>query len=611
MSSVPGSTAELLKRGGVLSRLGEDRLRRLLETTRAVPWEADAKSTQFVYVGPQAVELLGFPVEEWYKNDFWARQIHPDDRDYAVKTCLENTQTEQSYEFEYRMVKADGGIVWICDIVHVVRVDGEPHTLLGFLIDVTERKVVEQTLKQSEERMRRLINALPVLVSYVDRDERYVFENEAYERYFGHRVTGKFVKEVVGEAAYEAAREQIEAVLSGTPVRFDASIPAEAGKTRDLNIHFVPDFDADGQVKGYFVVAADVSEHVQREQALSNALTEIARMKKQLQAENIYLREEIRLEHDFEGIVGQSVSLRAALQKVESVADTDTTVLITGETGTGKELIARAIHSHSSRRNRPLVKVDCASLPPTLIESELFGREKGAFTGADRSQAGRFEIADGATIFLDEIGELPLEVQAKLLRVLEDGCFERLGSPRTISVDVRIIAATNRDLAEAVGDGRFRSDLFYRLNVYPIAVPPLRERAEDIPPLAEAFVTRFAQKLGKKIDSVPHQVMEALQSYFWPGNVRELQNVLERSVVISKSPVLELGAELLGVPVRQQAADWRRTLDDVEREHMNSVLRETRWKIEGEGGAASVLGLNPGTLRARLRKLGIQRPAAQ
>ena len=611
MSSIPGDTVELLQHGSVLSRQGEQRLRRLLETTRAMPWEADARTAQFTYVGPQAVELLGYPRERWYETDFWPEHMHPEDRDSALAICVENSRHLTDWDFEYRMTASDGRVVWIHDIVNVVFMNGEPHTLLGFLVDITERKRTEEELKQSEERLRLLIDSLPVLISYVDRDQHYVFENKAYEETWGSRVSGKHIRDVIGEETYRRAEPYFQRALSGQAVSYELSAPLQQGKERNVSAKLVPDLDADGNVKGFFAVISDITEQTQRSKALSNALEEIGRLKKQLEAENVYLREEIKIEHNFEEIVGQSAVLKDSLIKVEAVAGTDTTVLITGETGTGKELIARAVHNLSSRKNRPLVKVDCASLPPSLIESELFGREKGAYTGAHSRQVGRFELAHGGTIFLDEIGDLPLEVQAKLLRVLQEGEFERLGSPRTIEVDVRVIAATNRDLAEAVRDGSFRPDLYYRLNVYPVNVPPLRERGEDIPMLVSAFVRRFGQKLGKSIDVIPQPVMNTLLAYSWPGNVRELENVIERSVIISRGSSLNLADKLDGPATNGAEPLWSRTLEEVEREHIGQVLKQTKWKIEGHGGAAMVLGLNPGTLRARLRKLGIQRPSAK
>jgi formate hydrogenlyase transcriptional activator len=318
-------------------------------------------------------------------------------------------------------------------------------------------------------------------------------------------------------------------------------------------------------------------------------------------------------------MVGSSPALLAVLRRIEQVAPTGSTVLILGETGTGKELVARAIHDRSSRRDRPLVKVNCSAISAGLVESELFGHVKGAFTGALERRIGRFELADGGTIFLDEVGELSLETQVKLLRVLQEQEFEPVGSSRTVSADVRVIAATNRDLEESVRTGRFRSDLFYRLNVFPLEVPPLRERRQDIPQLAMFFLSRFAKRFGKKVDAVSKETMDRLMEYGWPGNIRELQNVIERAVILSHGPVLELDRGLLPVtPEQPPTAESRgpqhamanpglSSLEEVERNHVLAALERTGWVIEGSRGAAKILGLHPNTLRSRMEKLGIKR----
>ena len=342
---------------------------------------------------------------------------------------------------------------------------------------------------------------------------------------------------------------------------------------------------------------------------LQTALSEIKIMKDQLEAENIYFRSENKMKHQFEHILGQSDGLKYVLYRAEQVAPADTTILILGETGTGKELIAAAIHGMSPRKERPLITVNCAALPGNLIESELFGREKGAFTGADTRQVGRFEIAHGSTLCLDEIGELPLELQAKLLRVIQHHEFERLGSSHTIKVDVRIVATTNRDLEEEVRKGRFRQDLYYRLNVFPITVPPLRQRKEDIPLMVQAFIERYSRKLGKQITSIQKETMKALQDYPWPGNVRELESIIERAVILCPGPVLQLADKLTISP--HQLSSAVKTLEETERNQILKILSETRWRIEGKKGAAAILGLHPSTLRARMHKLGIVRLATK
>jgi chemotaxis protein methyltransferase CheR len=353
-------------------------------------------------------------------------------------------------------------------------------------------------------------------------------------------------------------------------------------------------------------ISAAMEEAEKRKQIAETSLLEIRKLKDQLAAERAYLQEEIKLVYNHEDIVGQSDGLNYVLYKVEQIAPSDTIVLVLGETGTGKELVARAIHGLSSRKERALVKVNCAALPSNLIESELFGHEKGAFTGADSRRLGRFEIANGATLFLDEIGELPMELQPKLLRVIQDGELERLGSSQTIKVDVRIIAATNRNLEEEVHRGRFREDLWYRLDVFPITMPPLRDRLDDIPLLVEFYVKKISKRMGKSIEVIPTNVMNALQNYHWPGNVRELENVLERAVINSSGPKLRLVDEL---KARQKDSPTApKTLEAVEREHIVRTLEQTEWKISGKNGAVEILGLNRSTLRARMRKLGIVKP---
>lgn len=340
------------------------------------------------------------------------------------------------------------------------------------------------------------------------------------------------------------------------------------------------------------------------------AYEEIARLRALLKQENLYLQEEIKTQHNFEEFIGQSRAIKRVLKAVERVAPTDATVLILGETGTGKELVARALHNLSLRKNKALVKLNCAALPAGLVESELFGHEKGAFTGALTRKIGRFELADGGTIFLDEIGDLPQELQAKLLRVLQEGEFERVGGSGTIKVDVRVIAATNRELERAMQEGRFREDLFYRLNVFPIKIPPLRERKEDIPLLVRHFAMKHGAKLGKRIKTIPQKIMDSLVTYPWPGNVRELENVIERSVITSQGLQLELGNWLSKINATPRNARIP-TLEALEREHIVKVLEMTGWRVSGKQGGAEVLGLKPTTLAARMKKLGIKRKSSR
>jgi len=384
------------------------------------------------------------------------------------------------------------------------------------------------------------------------------------------------------------------------------------GTSLDVEYVSTPIRDEAGNLKGAVVTFRDISERRRRGAELARAHREVEHLKDRLAAENTYLQQEIRLSNNFGEIVGDSLALTMTKRRIEQVATTDATVLMLGETGVGKELFARAIHELSPRSNRPLVKVNCAALSATLIESELFGHERGAFTGSTGQRAGRFELADGGTLFLDEIGELPLELQPKLLRALQEGEFERLGGSRTLKVNIRVIAATNRDLLAEVQQGNFRSDLYYRLGVFPIDIPALKDRKEDIPQLVAHFVRKYAKKFRRTIDRVPDEVQRALEDYDWPGNVRELQNVIERAMILSTAGTLQIDDTLL--PSRAQApasaasaGPDRRTLDAVERAHIVSVLESTGWRIEGPKGAAVILGKHPNTVRSRMKKAGVVR----
>ncbi len=372
-----------------------------------------------------------------------------------------------------------------------------------------------------------------------------------------------------------AARKHLEATLGATEQRYRAEIEA-AVKTRE-----------------------------ELERLLRERTSEVERLKQKVEQGGFYLRDKVRASNDRAGVFGQSPAIQRVLAQVEQVAPTDCTVLLLGETGSGKELLANAIHESSPRRNHVMLSVNCAALPGPLVESELFGREKGAFTGSLSRQVGRFELADHSTIFLDEIGDLSIEVQVKLLRVLESRQIERLGNPRPISIDVRIIAATNQDLQKAVTEGRFRQDLYFRLNVFPITVPPLRERGEDIPLLVWAFVDEFAKTFNKNIESIDAKSMDALRGYSWPGNVRELRNLIERAMIVATGPKLHVH-----LPVAPNVGFSTRSLklEDVEREHVRGVLESSCWQVRGPNGAAAKLGLKPTTLEARMAKLGLHRP---
>jgi formate hydrogenlyase transcriptional activator len=400
-----------------------------------------------------------------------------------------------------------------------------------------------------------------------------------------------------------------------TEFEVETEIVSKAGKRKMLRVKRVIIPGAEKDWSKSLISCVDITELKKTQQDLQQSLAEVQSLKEKLEAENTYLQQEIKLNNNFEEIVSTSQAFRKVLEKVEQVANTSATVLILGESGTGKELIARAIHSVSTRCKRPLVKVNCAALPANLIESELFGHEKGAFTGAVAQKIGRFELANSGTLFLDEIGDLPIELQAKLLRALQEGEFERLGSTKTIKVDVRVIAATNRDLKTSVSEKEFRADLYYRLNVFPIHCPPLRERKEDIPYLVNHFCKKYGAKFSKKVKGISKSALETIMHYDWPGNVRELENIIERGVIVSNGNALESGEwlpspSITSIPstkkndAKHQSAQ---SIQDVERQHIESVLIKTNWKIRGDNGAAKILNLNPTTLEARMKKLGISR----
>jgi formate hydrogenlyase transcriptional activator len=502
--------------------------------------------------------------------------------------------------------------------------------ILLALEDITDQKRSEKALKVSETRYRRLFETARDGILIVDAETGQIADVNP----FLVEILGYSHEDFLGKKLWEIGafkdRDASHAVfldLQGKGyVRYN-DLPLETKDGRLIAVEFVSNVYRVNDQEVIQCNIRDITERKliaealqkshdeleerveERTAELRTALADIEALKDRLEAENIYFRREIKMKHQFDHILGQSDGLKYVLYRAEQVAPTSTTVLILGETGTGKELIAAAIHNMSPRKDRPLITVNCAALPANLIESELFGREKGAFTGADTRQVGRFEIANGSTLCLDEIGELPPEVQAKLLRAIQHNEFERLGSSQTIKVDARIVATTNRNLEEEIRKGRFRQDLYYRLNVFPITVPPLRQRKEDIPLLVQAFIERYARKLGKQITSIPKETMKALQDYPWPGNVRELESVIERAVILCPGPVFQLAdkLEISSPPL----VSGMRTLEEIERAQIVKILSETRWRIEGKDGAAAILGLHPSTLRARMHKLGIFRPEAQ
>jgi len=615
--------------------------------------------------------MLGYTESEFEGVSF-IEITHEDYREanWALVTeLLEGKRDQFQIEKQYRC--KDGSLVWVRNNVSLVRDhESTPRFMLALSEDITERKQAEAALQESEDRLRKseqrqhtLLEINNAIINNLTRDALFASAYEAIRRvvsfdraaFLLHQPESNTLKLLSMEGLEESeffrvgkeydlnesrisawALENQRVVTRGDLKREQQSPNEKRLVAEGIQSYCVVPLVAMGKSIGTFAVwsetenrytdaDAELLREVSNQVALAIAnmksYEEIASLKARLEKENVYLQEEIRCEHNFEEIVGDSPSLMTLLRRVDQVAPTDSTVLIYGETGTGKELIARAIHDRSNRKNRPLVKVNCSAISAGLVESELFGHAKGAFTGAFERRIGRFELADGGTIFLDEVGELPLDTQVKLLRVLQEREFEPVGSNRSVRVDVRIICATNRNLEEAIAAGTFRSDLYYRLNVFPLEVPPLRERRADIDQLAKFFVSRYARKLGKNITGISEAATQTLVSYSWPGNIRELQNVIERALIVSAGPTLELENDLSSIPASPIAGEPAlevaavpyadqpplKTLQEVEREHILAVLQQTHGVIEGANGAAKTLGMHPNTLRHRMEKLGIKR----
>jgi PAS domain S-box-containing protein len=563
----------------------------------------------YIDVNESFLAMTGYSRDEVIGHTSLELQIWetPDARAEFIRQL--NTQGSL-VNYETKIRAKDGSFRVLLSSAEKMELGGE-ECLLVASSDITERVAAQQALRESEARFRNIADIAPVMIWIVDPDRRCTYLNKRWLDF-----TGRTLEEEMGEGWMQGIHpEDYQGCFEGYVSSFEEREPLELeyrvrrydGEYRWVYDTGIPRFSADGTFLGYIGSAIDITERKESEVALQTAHEELHQLKNHLEAENISLQQELQLDDKFGEIVGHSDAIKYVLFKIAQVAPTDSTVLITGETGTGKELAARAIHGTSSRKDRPLIKVNCGALSPTLIESELFGHEKGAFTGAVGRKQGRFELANGGTLFLDEIGELPPELQVKLLRVIQENEFERLGGSKTIKVDVRIIAATNRNLKLEVEQGTFREDLWYRLNVYPITMPPLRQRKEDIPPLVEHFVNTYARKFGKTISSVSPRTMQSLQDHSWPGNIRELANVIERGVIHSQGSVLQVIDNFESVADESAAPQ---TLEEVERDYIIHTLENTGGRIEGRYGAAKILGLNPSTLRTRMLKLGIQRRPA-
>ncbi len=608
-------------RFAALAKAEHQRLDDVVANVPGVVWEsrinAETGDQHVEFVSDHIHEMIGYSPDEILSTpNFWKVVVLEEDHEKLGQTfsAIRSGSGLQTQQFRCRAKNEN--IMWMEAHVAATRDEaGKVVGMRGVAIDVTEQKSAEEKLCEREvelteaqrmsvtgswewdpesdtvvwtEELYRIAGIDPEQPAPTFAQHRNLYTPDSFEK-----LSAAVENAMNSAGSYELELEMVRP--DGHKIWTNAR--GEVLRNGDLKII---------KLRG---TLQDISAQKKAREELEKALTTVSQLQAQLHEENIYLKEEIKLEHNFEEIIGHSSALKYVLFKIEQVAPTDSTVLITGETGTGKELIARAIHVNGKRKARPIVKVNCAALSPTLIESELFGHERGAFTGAAARKIGRFELADGATLFLDEVGELPIDLQVKLLRVIQEGEFERLGSTQTMKVDVRIIAATNRNLEEEVRKGRFREDLLFRLNVFPIGVPPLRDRKGDIPELTEFFANRFSKKIGKTIRSISPATIRRLSAHTWPGNVRELANVIERSVIYSQSETLQI-SETFGLAKANEnnLSPSTETLEAMERRYITQILNETGWRVGGDNGAARVLGLNPSTLRTRMLKLGIAKP---
>jgi formate hydrogenlyase transcriptional activator len=599
------------KRADEALRESQERMTLASEAAALGIWGWNIARNQ-VWGSERWLHLFGFASGEEISFEEVIQRLHPDDRETVEREVRDALVNGRNYVDEFRVVLPDGTQRWIASRGRAYPdANGTPARMLGTAADITERKSADQALRESEARLAAGTELAGLGYYEADYAERTCFLDDRFRQVCGVPTALRegldpvqFWSEHIHPEDRRLVQDERQKLRIGNVDRISAEYRYLHPALGQRWLHHsarVAERRAGGAEIRTFGVIRDITEAKQAEAALRQSLAEIQRLKDRLQAESDYLKAEIKVTQAHGEIIGRSPAIRQVLSQVEQVAPTDSSVLIEGETGTGKELIAQAIHRLSPRRGHVMVKVNCAALPSALVESELFGREKGAFTGALTRQIGRFEVADGSTIFLDEIGELSLEVQAKLLRVLQEGHLERLGNPRTIQVNVRVIAATHRDLVEDMRKGRFREDLYYRLNVFPIRVPPLRERTDDIPLLVWVLLEEFCSRMGKKITQVPRKTMEALQHHSWPGNVRELRNVIEHGTIVTSGDTLK-------VPMLENALPAARpvqTLADSEREHILTSLERTAWRIKGPRGAAALLGLNPSTLYGRMQKLGI------
>jgi formate hydrogenlyase transcriptional activator len=583
-------------------KLGQEaaRLRTLIDTVPSFLWTSFPDGSK-EFLNRRWYEYTGLTLEQG-KGWGWKVVVHPDDLDRLLREWLALLNDPKPGELETRIRRYDGEYRWfLIRVLPEFDAEGKVVRWLGSDTDIEDRKRAETKLLEDEREFRRITDAIPQTIVVLDPSGDPLYANQAVLEYTGltmqEVLSSEFRARMFHPEDVEKVREERQAAYArGMPFEIEQRTRRKDGQYRWFLIRLNPFRDEQGRLVRWYATGTDIDDRKRAEDRTRN--------------ENVALREDIVRSSMFEEIVGSSEPLRRVLVQVSKVAPTDSTVLVLGETGTGKELIARAIHNRSTRSNRAFIRVNCAAIPQSLIASELFGHEKGSFTGATQRRLGRFESADGGTIFLDEIGDLPPETQVALLRVLQEREFERVGGTQSVSVDVRVIAATNRDLTSAVAEGRFRQDLFYRLNVFPIRLPALRERISDISLLVGYLIDRYAKKLGKKIRNIDRKTVELFHAYDWPGNIRELQNVVERAVILSEGETFFVDETWLTHMTPKPAATTAPLVADLV-EHERGILEAALWESEGvvggPTGAAVKLGIPRQTLESKIRKLGINR----
>jgi len=585
-----------------LEKLGQEatRLQSLIDTVPSFLWTSFPDGSK-EFLNRRWYEYTGLTLEQG-KGWGWKVVVHPDDLDRLIREWLALLNDPKPGELETRIRRYDGEYRWfLIRVLPEFDAEGNVVRWLGSDTDIEDRKRAETKLLEDEREFRRITDAIPQTIVVLDPSGDPLYANQAVLEYTGltmqEVLSSEFRARMFHPEDVEKVREERQAAYArGLPFEIEQRTRRKDGQYRWFLIRLNPFRDEQGRLVRWYATGTDIDDRKRAEDRTRN--------------ENVALREDIVRSSMFEEIVGSSEPLRRVLVQVSKVAPTDSTVLVLGETGTGKELIARAIHNRSKRSNRAFIRVNCAAIPQSLIASELFGHEKGSFTGATQRRLGRFESADGGTIFLDEVGDLPPETQVALLRVLQEREFERVGGTQSVSVDVRVIAATNRDLTSEVAEGRFRQDLFYRLNVFPIRLPALRERISDISLLVGYLIDRYAKKLGKKIRNIDKKTIELFHAYDWPGNIRELQNVVERAVILSEGETFFVDGTWLTHMTPKLAATTAPLVADLverEREILEAALRQSEGVVGGPTGAAVKLGIPRQTLESKIRKLGINR----